>query len=92
MNSKQKKITALFQALTKLGHDKDVLFSAIEEALDKDSPEDMVTKTKSGLSIKVPLYVALRQLGILNDLGINEKLFDEDDLSSEEEEEELKED
>lgn len=85
MNSKQKKITALFQTLTKLGHNKDVLLSAIEEALDKDSPEDMVTKTKSGLSIKVPLYVALKQLGILNDLGINEKLFDEDELSSEEE-------
>ena len=90
MNSKQKKITALFQTLTKLGHNKDVLLSAIEEALDKDSPEDIVTKTKSGLSIKVPLYVALKQLGILNDLGINESLFDEDELSSEEEE--LKED
>lgn len=90
MNSKQKKITALFQTLTKLGHNKDVLLSAIEEALDKDSPENIVTKTKSGLSIKVPLYVALKQLGILNDLGINEKLFDEDELSSEEEE--LKED
>ena len=86
MNSKQKKITALFQTLTKLGHNKDVLLSAIEEALDKDSPEDIVTKTKSGLSIKVPLYVALKQLGILNDLGINESLFDEDELSSEEEE------
>lgn len=90
MNSKQKKITALFQTLIKLGHNKDVLLSAIEEALDKDSPENIVTKTKSGLSIKVPLYVALKQLGILNDLGINEKLFDEDELSSEEEE--LKED
>lgn len=84
MNSKQKKITALFQALTKLGHNKDVLFSAIEEALDKDSPEDILTKTKRGLSIRVPLSVALKQLGILKDLGINETLLDEDGPDEEE--------
>lgn len=76
MNSKQKKIFALFQTLTKLGHDRDAeieeLIKGIGEAINKgeglnpsSEEEDIVTKTDRGLSMKVPLYVALRHFGML---------------------------
>jgi uncharacterized protein YpuA (DUF1002 family) len=89
MNSKQKKISALLRTLTKLGHDRDSevekLIKDIKEAInnqedqDPSSKEDIVTKTDQGVSMKVPLFVALRQLGILKDLKIPETLFDEDE-------------
>lgn len=87
MNSIHKKLSALSQSLVKLGHDKDDLLSAIQDALKEESSEgdeNIVTKTNRGVSIKVPLDVALKQLGILKNLGIRETLLDEEDLDEEE--------
>lgn len=87
MNSIYKKLSALSQSLVKLGHDKDDLLSAIQDALKEESSEgdeNIVTKTNRGVSIKVPLDVALKQLGILKNLGIRETLLDEEDLDEEE--------
>lgn len=91
MNSIYKKLSALSQSLVKLGHDKDDLLSAIQHALKEESSEgdeNVVTKTNRGISIKVPLDVALKQLGILKNLGIRETLLDEEDDEEDVDEEE----
>jgi hypothetical protein len=91
MNSIHKKLSALSQSLVKLGHDKDDLLSAIQGAIKEESFEgdkNVVTKTNRGISIKVPLDVALKQLGILKNLGIRETLLDEGDDEEDVDEEE----
>jgi len=90
MNSKQKKISALLQTLTKLGHDRDaeieIFIKGVQDAIGNQEGQDpssergdIVTKTDQGVSIKIPLFLALKQLGILKDLKIPETLLDEDE-------------
>lgn len=73
MNSKQKKISALFQTLTKLGHDRD---AEIEELIE-ETVRDNLTRNERGLSFRVSEYDAIEPLGILKNLGINNTLLDE---------------
>lgn len=73
MNSKQKKISALFQTLTKLGHDRD---AEIEELIE-ETARDNLTWNERGPSFRVSEYDAIGPLGILEGLGINKTLLDE---------------
>lgn len=73
MNSKQKKISALFQTLTKLGHDRDAEIKNIIE----ETARDNLTRNKRGLFFRASEYEAIGPLGILEDLGINNTLLDE---------------
>lgn len=73
MNSKQKKISALFQTLTKLGHDRDTEIKRIFE----ETVGDNLTWNERGPSFRVSEYDAIGPLGILDNLGINNTLLDE---------------
>jgi hypothetical protein len=73
MNSKQKKISALLQTLTKLGHDRD----AEVGNLIKEVARDSLTRNERGLSFRVPKWEAIEPLGILEGLGINKTLLNE---------------
>ena len=83
MNSKQKKISVLFQAITKLGGGENKDFSKEEMALN----ELGIKLTDLG-GMSVPLEYVLREGGILRELGVSEELFNENDKLTPEEREE----